>query len=177
MRASTTSPRGLKHHLGSCRSRRRENTRKFRRPQQLHIHTLSPFFIQDSSRRFPRYSPWMSSNENLDQSIVHATLIRPRSYPHRNEAVHPCRLKVPRSTSVGRTVKQAKNVLGFSTRGEVMGEQSRLGGVCALLVLRRSAGFHRWFRLGGPGECGWVKERARTWENSWICRVICNNSR
>ena len=58
-----------------------------------------------------------------------------------------------------------------------MGEQSRLGGVCPLLVLRRSAVFHRWFRLGGAGEDGHAKERARTWENSWISRVVCKNSR
>ena len=42
-----------------------------------------------------------------------------------------------------------------------------IGGAGALpAVLRRSAVVHRWFRLRAAGECGWVRERAPTWESS-----------
>ena len=72
-------------------------------PLQLYIHTLLPFLIEGSSKHCPQYSAWMSNNdENLDQSIIHATLIRPRGYTHRNEAVRPCCLQSPFNDRTGR---------------------------------------------------------------------------
>ena len=67
---SLASLRGLKQTLDRValseeKMRENESGSVWFRPQQLHICTLLPLFIEDSSKRFIQYSPWMPNDENL----------------------------------------------------------------------------------------------------------------